>query len=117
MALGIHQPSRAEPCLAQGWQQLGGAIVGNNCTADVAQFLQRDAQSEIRIGIVRIGHDRPLKRGDGLRYAADLEASEAEIVMDDGIRWLQPRRVAQRRDRIGWLTGLELLRGRCKQEL
>jgi hypothetical protein len=52
---------------------------------------------------------------DGIRYAADLEAGEAKIVLDDGIGRLQQRCIAQRRDRIGWSPGPEQLSGEGKQ--
>jgi hypothetical protein len=44
-------------------------------------------------------------------YAADLEAGEAEIVLDDGIGRLQQRCIAQRRGRIGWSPGRKQLSG------
>ena len=47
--------------------------------------------------------------------AADLEAGEAEIVQNDGIRGLQQRRVAQRYDRIRRSPGPEKISGQCKQ--
>jgi hypothetical protein len=37
----------------------------------------------------------------------DLEAGEAEIVLDDGIRRLQQRCIVQRRDGIGCPSGPE----------
>jgi hypothetical protein len=63
------------------------------------------------IGITWVAGDGPLQRRDGIRYAADLEAGEAEIVLDDGIGRLQQRCIAQRRDRIGWLPRFEKLSG------
>jgi hypothetical protein len=46
---------------------------------------------------------------------ANLEAGEAEIVLDDGIGRLQQRCLAQRRDRIGWSPSPEQLSGQRKQ--
>jgi hypothetical protein len=59
------------------------------------------------IGVARVAGDGSLECLDGIRYAADLEAGEAEVVLDERIGWLEQRSIAQRRDRIGWLPGLE----------
>jgi hypothetical protein len=115
IAQGVEQGTGAEPCLGQGWEQLSGAVVRSDCPADVAQHLQRDSQAEIRIGVARVAGDGPFECRDGIRYAADLKAGEAEIVLDDRIGWLQQRSIAQWRDRIGWSPGLEQLSGQRKQ--
>ena len=115
MAQCVDQGAGAEPRLGQGWEQLSGAVVRNDCPADVAQLLQGDSQAEICIGVARVAGDGPLQCRDGIRYAADLEAGEAEIVLDDGIGRLQQRCIAQRRDRIGWSPGPEQLSGQRKQ--
>jgi hypothetical protein len=107
MAQCVDQRAGAEPCLGQGWEQLGGAVVRSECPADVAELLQGDAQAEMCIGITRLDGDGPLQCRDGIRYAIDLEAGEAEIVLDDGIGRLQQRGIAQWRDRIGWPPGPE----------
>jgi hypothetical protein len=73
----------------QGWEELSGAVVRNDCRADVAQLLQGDSEAEICIGVARVAGDGPLLCLDGIRYAANLEAGEAKIVLDDGIGRLQ----------------------------
>jgi hypothetical protein len=52
-----------------------------------------------------------LQRGDRFRQAADLEESEAEIVLDDRAGRLQQRGVAQGWYRFGWLAALEQISG------
>ena len=111
MAQCIDQGAGPEPCLRQGWEQLSGAVVRNDCPGDVAQRLQGDSQAKMRVGVARIARDGPLQCRDGIRYAADLQAGEAEIVLDDGIGRLQQCCIAQRRDRIGWSAGPEQLSG------
>jgi hypothetical protein len=64
---------------------------------------------------VWVAGDSLLQCCDRIRYLADLEAGKAEIVLDDGIGWLQQRCFAQRRDRIGWSPGFEQLSGQRKQ--
>ena len=66
------------------------------------------------IGVARVAGDGPLQCGDGIRNAANLEAGEAEIVMDHGIERLQQRCIAQRRDRIRWSPGPEQFGGQRK---
>jgi hypothetical protein len=104
MAQGVDQRAGAEPCLGQGWEQLSGAVVCDDCLSDIAQLLQGNSQAEICIAIPRVAGDGPLQCRDGIRYAADFEAGEAEIVLDGGIERLQPRSFPQRRDRVGWLS-------------
>jgi hypothetical protein len=77
----------------------------------VALLLERDSQAEICIGVARVSRDCSLQGRNGIRHAADLEAGQAEIVMDDGIRGLQRRRIAQRRDRVGWPPSPQKLSG------
>ena len=84
----------AEPRLGQGGEQLRGAVVGNDCLPDVAQLLRGNSQAEICIGVARVTGDGPLERRDGIRYATDLKAGEAEIVLDDGIGGLEQRCIA-----------------------
>ena len=115
MAQRIEQGAGAEPRLSQGWEQFRGAVVRNDRPADVAHLLQGDSQAEMCIGIARVAGDGPLQYRDGIRYAADLEAGEAEIVLDDGIGRLQQCCIAQRRDRIGGSPGPEKLTGQRKQ--
>jgi hypothetical protein len=101
MAQYVDQGAGAEPRLGQGWKQLRGVVVCSKSTADVAQLLEGDSQTEIGIAVTRVTGDSPLECGDGIRYAANLKAGEAEIVLDEGIGWLQQRCIVQRRDRIG----------------
>jgi hypothetical protein len=65
---------------------------------------------------VRIAGDGLLKCGDGLRHLAGLQAGEAKIMLDEGVRRLHERGFAQGRDCIGRLAGLEE-RGRPRQQL
>ena len=90
-------------------------MIRNDCPADVAQLLQGDSQAEICIGVVRVAGDGSLECRDGIRYSADLEAGEAEIVLDDGIGRLEQRRIAQRKDRIGRSPSPQQLSGQGKQ--
>ncbi len=90
-------------------------VVRSNRSADVAQFLQCNSQTEMCVGVARVAGDGPLQCSDGIRYAADLEAGEAEIVLNGGIGRLQQRRIAQRRDRIARSPGPEKLSGQRKQ--
>ena len=115
MAQCVDQSAGAKPRLGQGWEQLGGAVVRSDCPADIAQLLQGNSQAEICIGVARVAGDGPLECRDGIRYAADLEAGEAEIMLDDGIGRLHQRCIAQRRDRIAWSPGPERLSGQGKQ--
>ena len=115
MAQCVDQSAGAEPRLGQGWEQLRGAVVRSECPANVAQLLQGDSQAKMCIGVARVDGDGPLQCRDGIRYAADLEAGEAEIVLDDGIGRLQQRGVAQGRDRINWSPGPQRLSGQRKQ--
>ena len=85
MAQRVDQGAGAEPRLGQRRQQLGGAVVGHDGRAEIAQLLEGDSQAEIGIRVARVAGDSPLKCGDGLRQAADLEAGQAKIVLDDGI--------------------------------
>ena len=85
MAQCVDQGAGAEPRLCQGWLQLSRAVVRRDCPADVAQLLQGDSQAEICIAVGRIASDGSLQCRDGIRYAANLEAGEAEIVLDDWI--------------------------------
>jgi hypothetical protein len=64
---------------------------------------------------VRVAGDGPLQCRDRIRYAANLEAREAEIVLDDRIERLQQRCFAQRFDRISWPPSPEELSGQRKQ--
>src|SRR5579864_982789 len=107
MAQGVDQCAGAEPRLGQGWKQLGGAVVRNNCRAQVALLLQGDSQAEMCITVARVDVDGPLQSCDGVRHAADLKTSEAEIVLDSGIEWLPQRCITQWRDRIGGSPGPE----------
>src|SRR5208283_5046830 len=91
-----------EPPLAQRWQELGGAVVGQERPADIAQRLQGDSHAEICVGVARAACDGALKCADRVRCAADLEKGEAEVVLDDGVGRLQERRVTQRSNSIGW---------------
>ncbi|MBZ5667194.1 MAG: hypothetical protein LAO30_21645 [Acidobacteriia bacterium] len=59
------------------------------------------------IGVARVAGDGPLQGRDGIWYAADFEAGEAEIMLNDGIGRLQQRGIAQRRDRVDWSPGPE----------
>ena len=115
MAQCVGQGAGAEPRLGQRWEQLSGAAVRNDRLADVTQLLQSDSQSEVCIAVPRVAGNGPLQCRDGIRYAADLEAREAEIVLDGGIRRLQQRGIAQRRDRIAWSPGSEKITGQRKQ--
>jgi len=111
----VNQRASAEPRLSQGWEQLSGAVVRSDCPADVAQLFQCDSQAEICITAARVASDGQLQCRDGIWYAANLEAGEAEIVLNDCIVRLQQRCIAQRRDRIGWSPGPEELSGQGKQ--
>jgi hypothetical protein len=115
MAQYVGQGTGAEPCLGQGWEEFCGAVVCGESPVDVAQLLQSNSQAEMCIGVARVVRDGPLHRRDCIGYAADLEAGEAEIVLDDGVRRLQQRRIAQRRDRIGCPPGAEEPGGQRKQ--
>ena len=115
MAQRVDQGAGAEPRLGQGRKELSGAVVRHDGLADVAQLLQSDSQAEICIAVARVAGDRPLQCRDGIRYPADLEAGEAEIMMDDGIGRLQQRGFAQWRDRIGRLPRLEQIGGQRQQ--
>ena len=86
-----------------------------DCAADVAQLLQGDSQAEICIGVARVAGEGLLECRDGIRYPADLEAGEAEIVLDDGIGRLEQRCISQRRDRIGRSPGPQQLSGQGKK--
>ena len=66
------------------------------------------------ICVTRAADDGWLQCRDCIRYAADLEAGEAEVVVDNGIERLQQSRVAQRRDRIGWSPSPEECSGQRK---
>ena len=111
MSQFVDQSASAEPRLGQGREQLSGAIVRNDGAADVALLLQSDSQAEICIAIARVDSDGPLQCRDGIRYASDLEAGEAEIVLDGGIERFEQRCIAQRRDRFGWSPHPEQLCG------
>jgi len=60
---------------------------------------------------VWVAGDGLLQCSDGIRYVADLEAGESEVVLDDGVGRLQLGCIAQRRDRIRWSTSPEELSG------
>ncbi len=77
-------------------------------------FSKAIPEAEIRIGVARVAGDGPLQCRDGIRYAADFEAGEAKIVLDDGIGRLHPRRIAQRCDRIGCSPRPEQVSGEGK---
>src|SRR4029077_18630335 len=111
----VDQSASAEPRLAQGWEQLSGAIVRNDGSADVALLFQSDSQAEICVAVARVDSNGPLQCRDGIRYASDLEAGEAEIVLDGGIKRFEQRCIAQRRDRFGWSAGSKRLSGQRKQ--
>jgi hypothetical protein len=78
----VDQGAGAEPRLGQGRQQLRDTAVCSDCPADVAQLFQGDSQAEISIGVARVVGNGALQCRNGIRYAADFEAGEAEIVQD-----------------------------------
>ncbi|HXC42809.1 MAG TPA: hypothetical protein VNY51_04700 [Candidatus Dormibacteraeota bacterium] len=82
MAHDVDQSTGAEPRLGQGREQLSGTIVGSDCSADVPQLFKGDSQAEICISVARVASDRALQCGDRIRYAADLQAGEAEVVLN-----------------------------------
>src|ERR1700756_1695456 len=88
MAQCVYQGTSAEPSFGERWEQLSGAIVGNDSPADVALLLQGNSQAEVCIGVARVAGDGPLQCGDGIRHITDLEAGEAQIVLDGGIERL-----------------------------
>jgi len=101
-------------------QQMEAALAtpgleGDDGPTDVAQLLQCDPQAKMGIGEARLSGDGLPQCRDGVRYEADFEAGEAEIVLDDGVGWLQQRCFAQRRDRIGRPPGAEQFDGQRKQ--
>ena len=57
--------------------------------------------------ISRVDGDGLLQGRDGIRYVSNLEAGEAEIVLNDGIKRLKQHSVAQRHDRIRRPPGLQ----------
>ena len=66
MAQRVDQRAGAEPCLGQGWEQLRGSVVSNECPAGVAQLLQGDSEAEMSVGVARIAGDGPLQCRDGI---------------------------------------------------
>ena len=115
MAQRVDQGAGAEPRLGQRRLKLGRTVVGQDGPAEIAQLLQGDSHAEICVRVARVAGDGALKCGDGLRHAADLQAGQAEVVLDYGVGRLQQRRFAQRRDRIGRSPGPEQLGGQGKQ--
>ena len=65
--------------------------VGAAVIADVTQLLQRDPQAEVCVRVARVDGNGLLKCGDGVRFAASLEASQAEIMMNGGVEGLNQR--------------------------
>lgn len=115
MAQGVNQSAGAEPCLSERWKKFSGAVVSDDCPADVAQFLQCNSHAEICIAVARVAGNGLLQCCNGIRYAPDFEASETEIVLDYRIERFEACRFAQWRDRIGRLPSLEKPCGQCKQ--
>ncbi len=115
MAEHVDQCAGAEPRLAQGWKQLCGTVIRCDRLAHVAQLLEGDSQAKMCIRVTRLIGNGQLQCRDGIRYTADLEAGETEIVLDRRIGWLQERGIAQRSDGIGWSPGLEALGGQGEQ--
>ena len=62
----VDECAGAEPRLSQGWEQLSGAVVGDDGPAKVAQLLQGDSQAEICIGVARVAGDGLLQCRDAL---------------------------------------------------
>lgn len=97
-------------------QQMEAALAtpgleGDDGPTDVAQLLQCDPQAKMGIGEARLAGDGLPQCRDGVRYEADFEAGEAEIVLDGGIERFEQRCIAQRRDRFGWSPHPEQLCG------
>jgi hypothetical protein len=63
------------------------------------------------IAVARLDGDGLLQGRNSVRYATNLEAGKAEIVLDGCIERFQQRCIVQRRDRIGRSPCLKTLGG------
>lgn len=57
-------------------------------------FLERDSQAEIRVGVARVARDGAPQCPDRLLRQTDLQAGEAQVVLNCGIVGSEQRRGA-----------------------
>ncbi len=81
--------------------ELGGAVVGQHRRAEIAKRFQGNSHAEISVGVARVAGDGALKCAYRVCNATDLEQSEAEVVLDEGVGRLEERRFPQWTDGVG----------------
>ena len=82
MAHRVDQGTRAEPCLSQLRLQLGGTVVSHDGRAEITQLFEGNSQPEVRVRVARVARDSALKCIDGLRHKTDLQAGQAQVVLN-----------------------------------
>jgi hypothetical protein len=97
----VEQVAGPVTCVRRRCFGLRGILVSLESRAQCSGRLERNAETQLRVGEIRIDRDCASQRDDRLAYPPAFEACETEIMEDRGIVGPQQRDGLQRHDRRG----------------